>query len=369
MKSLIKLFILLNVLAACSPAVSSATVTPTLAPSHTPIPLATAIPSETKSLTSTITPTFTITPTSTPQPPLTEHEWNPENVLILMRESLGDGGMFIGDLGPPQYILYADGTLFITQSIVVDDNHQTRLLVKNLTRDEICQHLNTLDQIGFLDYDSSNYDFGGKPLITGAPSIYFEVNAWNSKSGWYSGLSYYIEDQSIREYYGQIGFPNISPALSDAYYFLNKYPEDGFEIYKPNRLAVWVGQEEYISPEILSHANDWQFGNLPLEKLINDAETIPGSGDRKIIILSGKDAISLYDYLGNVIDLRIFGLEDTNQGVKRYYELFARPLLPYEIPGEYQTGYMSIIPAPDSPKPNFKLTCYPTDGVLSIPTP
>jgi hypothetical protein len=53
-------------------------------------------------------------------------------------------------------------------------------------------------------------------------------------------------------------------------------------------------------------------------------------------------------------------------GNKKYYALFARPLLPYEVLGDYG---MSEIPAPGSPEPNFKLTCYPSDGVLPIPSP
>ncbi len=64
-----------------------------------------------------------------------------------------------------------------------------------------------------------------------------------------------------------------------------------------------------------------------------------------------------------VFPSHIFVIEDSKDGVKKYYALFARPLLPYEIPGEL---YMSTIPAPNSTKPNFNLTCYPSDGILPI---
>ena len=102
--------------------------------------------------------------------------------------------------------------------------------------------------------------------------------------------------------------------------------------------------------------------------MINEAELLPDRGDLRFIVLNGQDAQLLYDYFGNLIGSDHFFIEDS-KGEKNYYLVFARPLLPYEMPGEYNTGYMSIIPMPDTPKPNFKLICYPTDGVLSIPTP
>ena len=102
--------------------------------------------------------------------------------------------------------------------------------------------------------------------------------------------------------------------------------------------------------------------------LINRAELLPDRGDLRFIILNGQDAQLLYDYFGNLIGEDYFFIEDPQDGNK-YYEIFARPLLPYEIAGEYDTGYISMVPAPDAPKPNFKLTCYPSDGVLPIPTP
>ena len=201
--------------------------TETLFPPITPIPSETLAPTQTSSplptLTASVTVQLTFTPTltSTPQPPLVIHEWNPETVLISMRESMGDGGMSVGDLGPPPFILYADGSLFVTKTIVVDDRHQTQVLVKKMSKKEICQHLNTLDQIGYLDYDSSNYTFiGGEPYWIGSKSIFITINAWKAKSDWYYDLAFSMDENTIRDLYGQDGYPIISPALRDIYYFL-----------------------------------------------------------------------------------------------------------------------------------------------------
>ena len=229
----------------------------------------------------------------------------------------------------------------------------------------MCQHLNTLDQAGYLDYDSATYTFiGGDQLIIGGPSTYIEVNAWKSKYDWYSSLSLYLGEE-IR-YYGQDGFPIISPALRDTYYFLHQYPTDGFEVYKPDRLAVWLlsVEKSYIDTYGLQVKN-WEFNKVPLTQLINKADMSPDREDLRLIILSGQDARLLYDYFGNLISSDFFFIEDLNSE-RNYYEILVRPLLPYETLGENYTGYISTIPVPNAPNPDFKLTCYPSDGVLPI---
>ena len=108
----------------------------------------------------------------------------------------------------------------------------------------------------------------------------------------------------------------------------------------------------------------WELKDLSLDNLINRAKLIPDNNPEKFIILKNDEAKSVYSYLGQVIDENVFVIEDSPDGVKKYYVIFARPLLPCEMPGEQ---YVSTIPVPGSPKPNFKLTCYPSDGVLPIP--
>ena len=246
MKSIMKLVVLLGILAACSPATPLATVTPTLTPSRTPIPSKTSIPSETSTLTFAVAPAFTSTPTSTPQPPLVEHEWNPETVLISMDWSPGDGGGHIGDLGPPTFILYADGNIFMLNLLKLEDGYHVQVLNKKLNRLELCKHINTLDQIGYLDYIPSDYSFiGDKSLVIGAPSISINVNAWKSSSGSYYGLIDYLENDTVKEYYGKNGYPIISPALQNAYHFLDQYPSQGLEVYNPERVLLWILPAEY----------------------------------------------------------------------------------------------------------------------------
>ena len=356
-------------LVACAPTTPVEIATLTFTPSHTLVPSQTPIPSETPNITSTVTPTFTPTLTSTPQPPLAVHEWRPDTVLISVRDSLGDGGVTVGDLGPPKFILYADGSLFITRTDRVDGDFQRRILAKQLNREKICQHLNTLDQIGYLDYDSSTYTFiGGEPNSIGGPSIKIDVNAWISKSDWFYDLEYYLQNNVVQEIYGQDGYPIVSPALRDAHKFLYEYPIDDFEIYAPDRLGVWispVGKVFFDSYGL--YAKYGENNNISIISLLNDAEFLRDNEYQKFVILNGRDAQSLYDYFGNVIGIDYFYIEDPKEeDGKKYYEVFVRPLLPYEMPSG---SYLSTIPVPDLPKPNFKLTCYPSDGVLPIPSP
>ena len=224
-----------------------------------------------------------------------------------------------------------------------------------------------LDQIGYLDYDPSNYSFiGGKPLGLGAPSTFITLNAWKWKSSVYYELRLFLQKDIVDKFWGQKGYPVISPALRNAYYFLNQYPNDGFEVYKPSRLAVWIVPAEYVFPDNFeSLAKIWQLKSPSFKNLLNRIDTNSQSSTASSAILNGDEARLVYNFLGEVEAVQVFVIDEPD-GSKKYYALLARPLLPYEILGD---DGMSEIPAPGSPKPSFKLTCHPSDGVLPIPTP
>ena len=104
--------------------------------------------------------------------------------------------------------------------------------------------------------------------------------------------------------------------------------------------------------------------NPSLKTLIERAKAEAYDKNIRSIILNGEEAKSVYTYFGKELVTRVFE-QEMPDGTKKYYAVDIRPLLPYELSGEY--GGASQIPAPDSPKPNFKLTCHPSDGVLPIP--
>lgn len=68
-------------------------------------------------------------------------------------------------------VLYADG-LFIRSRWFVSNRYE--MYGRQLAHQEICALLNTLDQVGFLDYDHSVY----MDPMDGAGSTIIYVNAW-----------------------------------------------------------------------------------------------------------------------------------------------------------------------------------------------
>lgn len=371
MRSIIIIF-LLSILAACAPATPLATATPSLTPSLTLQPTRTRYPSRTPTPSLTPFPTLTISPTSTLQPPLTEHQWQPERVLISLEFTPGDGGFFAPSY--PSFILYADGNMFKTGFLQIKNEYRKQLLFKKLDRKEICQNLNTLDQIGFLDYNPESYIFtDGGPQIQGAGSASIRVNAWKTHEGHYYELPLYIglnfpaSLASILDLKNQRGFPVISPALRNAYYFLSEYSVEGFEIYKPDRLAVWIRPLEQDSIDYVENnenTKEWTPKAPSLASMFAKIDYGDNEFSNHYLVLTGKDADVVYQFLNKSFGEDYY-YELKNSGEKIYYVLSARPVLPYELP----LDYTSKIPAPGSVKPDFKLTCYPSDGILPISTP
>ncbi len=366
MRSIISIF-LLSILAACAPATPLATATPSLTPSLTLQPTRTRYPLRTP--TPSLTPFPTFTPSATRiYRPLTEHKWNPETVLIQFSvDLLGDGGGDIYVPPPPLFILYADGSLFVSQEDI---------LFKKLDNKEVCQILNTLDQIGYFDYDPASYDFiGSGPIVKGARgSTSIEINAWKSHKGFYAELGYYLEDELTGRLAKELqqqgydiskreGWPVIAPELRNAYYFLSEYPIENFEVYQPERLGVWMLQ---IDSKFLDSRS---FYSVPQEwtvkkSLIAMFESINTTFYTQYTVLGGEEARMVYKYLEQFYGTAVF-YEENIKGEKEYFLVSERPLLPYEQLDDYS----SQIAGSDIPKPNFTLTCYPSDGILPIPTP
>jgi hypothetical protein len=283
-----------------------------------------------------------------------------------MRETRGDGGTFIGDTGTTWFILYADGSLFVNNLIVENDSYKYQYLTKKLSQQEICQHLNTLDQIGFLDYNASDYTFiGGDPYGEGGGRFLFDVNAWKSKSDSYYDLGFYLRQDIINDLYGQKGYPIISPALQNTYYFLSQYPMTGLEVYKPERLAVWIVPADYVRTDYEETAQTWELTVPTLRSLLQQSSTYIEGSEEKYIELKGSNAMAVYDYFGSIEAVRIFA-QTMPDGKKQFFAVLVRPLLPFE---KLNGDEMSDISPSSSEKPKNKLSCLASDGVLSIPTP
>jgi hypothetical protein len=356
------IFLVVSCQRGLEPPVIVATQKPTIASLEIPV------------FTTTVNSNPSPTLTSTPQPALVVHEWQPERVLAFLEIIPGDGGGM--PFHPPRFTLYANGDLFITRSLGEVHQYREQILFRKLGEREICQNLNTLDQIGFFDYDPSTYEFvGGNPNIKGGPSIRIEVNGWRSHKHDYYELGLYLQDELTGELTAQWlvnrqpgqddqdGFPIISPSLRSAYYFFVEYPNRGFEIYQPEKLVVWI-EKIGFADNSNNQAKAWNLQNMPISVLSNRIDPFDNDSSNDYLVLTGRDASSIFNYIGQRISTEIYYETDGN-GKRTYYMFYARPLLPYESIGSYG----SQIPAPDSEKPNFMIKCYPSDGVMIIPTP
>jgi hypothetical protein len=300
-------------------------------------------------------------PTNTPQPALNEHSWHPEPVLVYYGYTSGMGGPLYPRA--PGFVLYSDGRLFTSR---YDENiKRERIYVKQLDRTGICQILNTIDQVGYLDYDPQDYLKASPNGISDAGDYYLDVNAWKSISGNYYALYDFLLFRffTVKENNGDLQNSNVvvSSALANVYYLLEEFPQSDFQVYFPDKFLLWVSSRPDIQFD--GSGKQWTLEYPTLAELHAQTgfSTYLPDTNTEYVVLDDKNARMVFDLLeesyawdGDIV---------FENGLA--YEVFARPLLPYEIP----KMRVSDFTASDAPESTFELHCYPTDGTLPIPTP
>jgi hypothetical protein len=344
---------LMVALTACSQEQAVSTI-PTKFTSAITQTYSTAIPSENYTPTSTQTITFTSTLTTTPEPTqvptLEAQTWVTDNPLVMSYGSSGDG--CCQHPWPPEFVLYSDGQLFIW----AQTEQGSQLLTKQLARQEVCAFLNTVDQLGFYDYNQETYqiDRYGQKIeyfsIEGSNTQHISINAWRSNAVSLYGLRSYLNaDPSIFDLPKGSFFqsPIILPALKNTFLLITSYMPSDMEIFQPEFLEVWlIGSE--ISGE---NTRTWPVEEPSLEYLINNAQADEsynnwtGQSSRKIV-LAGSTAREVFDLFSQKLDSQVF-----TDG-KNTVEIIALPVLPYT------DGYE------ESPTPS-SMHCAPSDGQVT----
>jgi len=356
--------------ASCVPATPILTATAALIPSH--IPSLTRIYPPSRTPIPSVTPSPTLIPllTSTPQPNLVAHEWKPEKVLISLGWANGDGCCTFPH--SPPLILYADGIMFLTRYYQINDVYRSRILIKKLSRQGICQNLNTLDQTGFLDYDPSTYVFNDEPALEGGGSTQITVNAWKSIYGTFESLGPYISFQTQFQAQGSNGgkgFPVILPALRDAYLLFDNYPEDGFDVFLPEEFGLWLTRADNIQDSLYIKGTSlgaWPTRSISLGDLFSqNISSAENNIQTRFVKIQGDEGKELYDFVGQSFGDGDTVYEEQDDGSKHYYYVFVRPLLPYEKPSATDSDFS----ASDLAISGTKLACTPSDGIVPIPTP
>ncbi|MFZ5857435.1 MAG: hypothetical protein ACOYZ6_11440 [Chloroflexota bacterium] len=315
-------------------------------PSFTPTRLWKSFPTQTPYPTWTVTSTITQTGTPTPQPPLVAHTWTPERVLISLGGIGGDGGYRVVDL--PGYILFSDGRLFTSEIEEENGVWVRRIRYAQLGRSGACKLLNTIDQNGFFDYDPATYQ---KPQSDGGPSTIITVNAWRRKSGTFYNL------QHLRM---SLEGPDLnSPALKNTADLLFWYEPPDLQEYEPDRVAVWIYENLKWKEDYKNLEREW---TLKVPKLV-DLHLMTGSAiddwNEQYVIYQGDIAKNVYRYLADTDISGIFSEGD------HQYTIFVQVLLPYQLPR--RNSNISVFE--DLPLSHPDMTCYPSDGILPIPTP
>jgi hypothetical protein len=250
---------------------------PTQRPS--PSPSSTTIPSRTPGP----------APSGTPVPPLSAHTWQPAPVLIqAARRDQNTRSLFTLI---PFFVLYADGQLVLQRC----QNGQCSLTSQQLKPQETCRLLNSIDQLGFLDYDPATF----QSPQGGGQSVLIQVNAWRSKTIELDDLDRWIEDPDWFDRQHQCSQcaprPLILPAMEHTYQLLTRYQPTETVPYTADRLAVSVSQ-----PWLQGSPEAWMEQDLTLSDLYA-ASRCPDPTQSQAVILSGSQARRLSEYINNAM--------------------------------------------------------------------
>ncbi|MBI5934874.1 MAG: hypothetical protein HY867_14310 [Chloroflexi bacterium] len=358
-KTFVIYFLLCLLISACAvesntdvTATTLASPTTTRRPTFTPRPTSTLWP--TQALPSTRTPTLTFTPTytSTPQPALESHTWPLERVLIMVDGLSGDGGYQTFSY-PPGFVLLFDGSFFYSRFYEENGDWKINLYHVDLGRKRTCQFLNTIDQNGFLDYDPTTYK---EPLVDGGPTTIITINAWKRLSG-----TFYDLDHVVRGVHEDVNFPP-EPSLLRTYNLLEWYDPEG-QIYVPDRVALWIYENTWSSEDRKPYEQEWKLTTPRLADLHSLTGSAVEKSNGQYVTYRGDIARNIFRDLNNWNDHGVFVEND------RQYTVFAQVLLPYQVINNFpeERGYVATFTDLSNPRPT--LTCYPSDGLLPIPTP
>lgn len=341
-KELILTLFLAVLLAACA------------APSEvTPTGLATRRVTWTPAATSTRTP-YPATPTSPPMAALNPHTWQPQPVLIEFDFTCGDG---CGGPRPAYLTLFSTGALFTYKWS--NESLDYILQETTLSRRQICEVLNTIDQNGFFQYDPAVYD---DPPInwpnsdSGGGSI--EVNAWSAKHIYHTAPRDFVFGDGLAQFEeceacGQP--PSILSSFANTFKLLYFFEPADLRPSSFETTAFFI--EQYPPQLALTYSGEpW------IEAGISLPETLANSSCSGMAVfeMTGDAAIHLRAVIG-----RGGGVFNEDGQV---FSVNYRRLLPgEEFPGcDIESIYADPNQTMQTPA---NLSCSPEDGLLPIPEP
>jgi hypothetical protein len=230
--------------------------------------------------------------------------------------------------------------VFTTQ--YTDDAFQ--VFSSRLSRKQVCSLLNTIDQLGFLDYDPEPYlEQIDRTWLDGGGTTYIQVNAWGSNSVALRELGFIIHngEEYLTEVPDAPPLPPIPPSLRETYLLLSGMGFPKESPYAPASIVLWADEPSNWMLSDLAPATSWPIPILSLHK-INAESQYPSDGT----LLSGEAAARAFSLFENLIP--IYGKLFTEDGVS--YVVFDRPVLPGEPPSQAVATQR-------------ELECTPSDGM------
>jgi hypothetical protein len=244
------------------------------------------------------------------------------------------------------FILYGDGSLIIER--FDDEIGRYKYFYRMLSQPEVCRLLNTIDQLGFLDFNPETYSVEG---IYDASTWNIKVKTWRVKEiSFLYALGELISDL---KHFGEFPINSKIPrSVLDTFILLSTYPLDGFSEYT-EPLGIWVWK-----PSDDNESKIWTLPDLSLAELYQQAGS-PVNALPNPIIMNGKIAEDIYAMFNNSVYYGSIIEGDNN------YQIYVRPILPFE---QIIDGTSIITPSSTQLDLPDNLRCAPSNGIMTVPT-
>jgi sugar lactone lactonase YvrE len=271
----------------------------------------------------------------------TERRW--QSSPVVMQMSHLSEGMMVG-FGPwgdtADLVIYRDG-LVLKKEYKVSGNEYSEILWEGrLTEAELCSLLIRVEEDGFFDFASSEYE---PPRVFHVGATEIEIQAWKQQA-----IRAYALGFAIQEDY-DAGIPE---GLIRTYQWMDEFIPANAKPYTPERIHVRIESQEWLEQSAVPL---WNLENVSLTELLIQYGTFTLNGEVSALFeLEGEAIEPLWSLLR----------EDREQNFRegnRVYNVGVRPVLPYEefplSPSSGRDGLMFM------QTPTEEMDCTTTDRV------
>lgn len=278
-------------------------------------------------------------PTSTRRVPGGPRQWQASPVLVELYIGPGRYGRDTAwALSVPDLVVYADGRVIARRETREGDGRHMRVTEAQVSRDELCTLLATIEADGFFEFGTSEYQ---RPDVHDAVNVTVAVRGWRERTFVAYALYNYIGPHA---YTHATPYP-IPAGLANAYLRLLDYSPASAVPYVPEQVEVLISQRAAGSSAAL-----WPFAAPSLANLFARSRMPDGS-----VMLEGEEARAVYALLGETR----YWLAYREDG--KDYTLYVRPILPFEDVNAGENWWAGAGAFASEPRVDF--TCATTDNV------